>query len=153
MSDDKIAKRLSRDRSSITHMLEVVECLREVDAIDDWLNALTANPIGTTQAPPELLATFAATMPDSYGGVRPSPAPPAKPSKPLPARAIETLAPIATQADLAPHATLTRQAPSDIRQAAMCVLYQARFRQRQIAQWAGVSRSRVSQVVGLANKG
>lgn len=148
LSDKEIAKHFNRDRSSITHMLKVIEAIREHPEIDQWINQVSTralNPPEPCQDTLNLLIT--AQVEESLAPDRPV----NRFSRPLRWGADKILATLAQEYGLAPERLLSRSVPRAIRNHAWRVLYQSTtpaghriFTTRRIAELSGVSHAAVA---------
>ena len=144
LSDKEIAKHFNRDRSSITHMLKVIEAIREHPEIDQWIDQVSTRALN----PPEpcedtLNLLITAQVEESLAPERPA----NRFSRPMRWGADRILAALAQEYKTTPERLISRCVPRAIRNHAWRVLYQSTtpgghriFTTRRIAELSGVSQ-------------
>ena len=150
MSDQTIADHMKRDRASVTHMLKLVESIRDHEQIDQWLDQITTralNPPAPCETTLNLLLT---TNADDLLGARPIPTN----DTPLPWGADKALTALATKYDTTPRKLISRACKPFMRHEAWQTLYQFTspagrriFTQDRIAALSGVSKMAVSRAL------
>lgn len=148
LSDQEIAKHLKRDRSSITHMLKVIEAIREHPQIDHWIDQLSTRALNPPQPCEDTLhLLITAQVDESLSPERPA----NRISRPLRWGADKILAPLAHEHGMAPERLISRSVPRAIRAHAWRVLHQSTtpsgqriFTTRRIAELSGVSHAAVA---------
>lgn len=155
LSDTEIARRMSRDRSSIARMLWVIEGIREEPAIDSWIEAVSANTLAPPRPDPDTWRLFLTTQePDAIAPIIRGRA---HADRPIPASAAKILAPLAREHGTTPEAIVRTRQPAAIRHAAWLALYQsprptsARYwTQERIALLFGCTQAAVSRAIASA---
>lgn len=153
VSDTDIAKALNRDRSSVSHMLNVIEAIREHPDLDSWIADLSAraiNPPAPCDVTRHLLATVHAERAVEPGAKVTR----LRDTRPLPASAEQALAHMARQWGLSARQLVSKRAPIAIRHAAWIALYATRtphggryWTCERIASIAGVTRQAVARAI------
>ncbi len=150
LSDQEIALHLKRDRSSVSHMLKVIETLREHPELDVWIDQVSTralNPPKPCNVTLDLLINANSTELIEH---RPA----LKHSAPLPWGADKALGRLAGKYKTTPRKLLSRSVPPFQRHEAWCALYNFKsstgrrvFTQDRIAQLAGVTQAAVCRAL------
>jgi predicted transcriptional regulator len=152
LSDQAIANHMQRDRASISHMLKLIESIRDHEQVDDWLDQVTSRalcPPKPCQVTLNLLLTTNADDLLEYG-YKPKP----KTTTGMQWGADKILAALAEKYQTTPRNLLAASAPVAIRHEAWRVLSQFTsqsgrriFTQSRIAAISGVSQAAVSRAL------
>ncbi|MCZ8283594.1 MAG: hypothetical protein O9286_15325 [Aquidulcibacter sp.] len=158
MSDQTIADHMKRDRASVTHMLKLVESIRDHEQVDQWLDQITTRALKPPAPCETTLKLFLGTNLDDFQKARPA----LRSDAPLPWGADKALAGIAAKYDTTPKKLLSRAVPVFQKHEAWKALYQFKpstgrqvFTQERIATLSGVTKAAVSRALreDSANRG
>jgi DNA-binding MarR family transcriptional regulator len=154
MSDQTIADHMNRDRASVTHMLKLVESIRDHEQIDQWLDQITTRALSPPSPCETTLKLFLGTNLEDFQSARPAP----RSDAPLPWGADKALAGIAAKYATSPKKLLSRAVPIFQKHEAWVALYQFKsptgrhvFTQERIARLSGVTQAAVSRALREAS--
>ena len=150
MSDQSIANYLKRDRASISHMLKLIESIRDHDKVDEWLDQLASRALCPPKPCSETLGLLITTNVDDLLEYKPKP----KTTTALQWGADRALVEVSAKYDTSPRDLLSSRTPSAIRHEAWRALYQFTslggrriFNQSRIATLSGVCQQAVSKAL------
>jgi chromosomal replication initiation ATPase DnaA len=155
LSDQAIANHMKRDRASISHMLKLIESIRDHEQVDDWLDQITSRALCPPKPCQVTLNLLLTTNADDLLEYKPRP----KTTTSMQWGADKILAALAEKYNTNPRDLISARAPAAIRHEAWRVLHKSTsqsgrriFTQGRIAAISGVSQAAVSRALRPANR-